>query len=452
MRFQLPGGMNSGAVIVSFTPVTDPHSASQIVPQTSFPWLRRILGATLLWTAGNSLITGGFLTYFAAELGIRDRRMALLLALPELIGGLSILTRPLDWGFQNRKRTWLVASLLARLASLAIPVFFLLESSGTVSSFSDLGILIPLGIASLLQAIANVAWLSWMSEICPRPIWGRFLALRNIALLVTLLTVPLAAGYLRDYLRTLSDPALLQNFYLTAFFSGNLLMLVSLLPYIHVPSPSSLWTTASLPSFSLLRDIFRTPHFRSVIWFQWSHAFWSGLTQAPFFDYRFHYLHVGLGTFYLLEGTMRLLQIPVSHWAGHACDHGQTRPALALGIIALAASMIFWILATPLAWWWLWPAYLLWAAWAAINVAGPTLTLQHAPEGDNTLHLAIAERGAGMCAGIAGLLGGSLLSFFVSPSDFVRWPYLLLFTLGLIGRLASLYWLARIDQPTERSR
>lgn len=118
---------------------------------------------------------------------------------------------------------------------------------------------------------------------------------------------------------------------------------------------------------------------------------------------------------------------------------------LAVGVTALSASLLFWIFSTVEQWWWIWGAYFLWGAWGAINVAGPTLSLQYAPRGDNTLHLAIADRGAGMCAGIAGILGGILLAEWSASSltagGSERMPFVGIFALGMGGRLLSLVWL-----------
>ena len=126
---------------------------------------------------------------------------------------------------------------------------------------------------------------------------------------------------------------------------------------------------------------------------------------------------------------------------------------LAVGVTALSSSLLFWIFSTAEQWWWIWGAYLLWGAWGAINVAGPTLSLQYAPRSDNTLHLAIADRGAGMCAGIAGILGGILLAEWSSASSSAenseQLPFIAIFTLGMCGRLLSLAWLYLI--PPKKS-
>jgi hypothetical protein len=423
--------------------------------------LRLVVHSTLWWTVGNSLTTGGFLTYFAAQMGIREQWMGLFLALPELAGGLACLTRSVDRGFANRKVTWVACSLLARIIAFAIPVSIFFSGAEGGTSRVVVMLFAVLGVVSVLQAMANVAWLSWMSEVFDRSEWGRLMAIRNIVVLLVLLTVPVGAGFLRDSLRShppwgLETSDALRYFSLFAFSLGNLVVLLSMIPMMGIPVLPPTNEEMARASWKVFREVMGMPGFRGVLWFQWWHAFWSGLTQAAFFDYRYHHLQVGLGTYYLLEAAMRLVQIPVCRWSGKLCDRGIPEVALGSGVIFLAISMLFWIVATPTDWWWIWGAYLLWGAWGAINVAGPVLSLRHAPKRDNTLHLGLSERGAGMCAGIAGLLGGWLLSAWLAREQAVggsaRTAFVGVFTVGMIGRFVSLYWLFRLKKQTSNRR
>ena len=87
---------------------------------------RRLFGIvlvnSLLWTAGNGLTTGGFLNFFAIELGASASLLGLIAATPETLGISGLATRPLlRWGIQ-RKSLFLLTSLLARAVSLTIPL------------------------------------------------------------------------------------------------------------------------------------------------------------------------------------------------------------------------------------------------------------------------------------------------------------------------------------------
>jgi hypothetical protein len=78
---------------------------------------RAVVVNQALWTAGYSLTTGGFLTYFGYELGAKGILIALLLVIPETVGIAGLLTRWIIHCVGNRKTVWLVSSLFAPAAA-----------------------------------------------------------------------------------------------------------------------------------------------------------------------------------------------------------------------------------------------------------------------------------------------------------------------------------------------
>ncbi len=54
---------------------------------------RAVVWNQMLWTAGYSLTTGGFLSYFGYELGASEIVIALLLVIPETAGIFGLLAR-----------------------------------------------------------------------------------------------------------------------------------------------------------------------------------------------------------------------------------------------------------------------------------------------------------------------------------------------------------------------
>ena len=84
--------------------------------------LKAVIWNKLLWTAGYSLTTGGFLLYFAKELQATAFQIALILVIPETVGSIAVLSRRLINFFQSRKKTWLVLSIFSRIVSIGIPL------------------------------------------------------------------------------------------------------------------------------------------------------------------------------------------------------------------------------------------------------------------------------------------------------------------------------------------
>lgn len=413
-----------------------------------------VLWNSLFWTAGNSLTSGGFLAYFAVELGARGSTLAVLLILPELLGvcGLSARRWILVWG---PKRVFIGSSLLAFIPLALVP---LLAFPALRPADSDLAWLIAaLALHSLLRGVTFVALICWLTRVVPAAQWGRFLAWRQSVQLAVLLVIPVGAGFARDWWKLHWPADRVLWAYAISFVVGVGFLALSVLVVWHVPEaevdgqtnpvPA---TKQNLPAASGYWRLWRDPNCRGLILFSWTHALASGLTQAAFFQYRIGPLGIGLGTFYLLEGGMRLAQIPVSGWSGRGGDVRRHKPFLICGAVVTALSLIFWMLATRDHWWWLWGAYLLWGGWGAVNVSGPAVLLRVTPRRDHALALAMFQNVAGFLAGLSGLAGGLLLDLLLDwqrhqpGTDWSVWQ--ILFGASLCGRLAAVLWLIRVHE------
>ena len=110
--------------------------------------LKRVTRAVVvnqgLWTAGYSLTTGGFLTYFGYELGATGTLIALLLIIPETVGIAGLGARWLIHSVGNRKQVWIACSLIARLSTLGIPLlaFPSLRPAGVEPAWQMIGCLV----------------------------------------------------------------------------------------------------------------------------------------------------------------------------------------------------------------------------------------------------------------------------------------------------------------------
>lgn len=401
----------------------------------------------VLWTAGYSLTTGGFLLYFARELGAKDLWIAVLLVLPESAGVFGLLTRTALRTFAARKRLYVATTLLARLVALPIPLLALSRSDS-----QPLWLLAGCVVAThAVGAIAYVAYLSWLSDLTPERRWGRLFARREIAKVAVLLVVPVAAGYLRDLWS--EHESFVRAGYMATFLAGQALLLASVLPMLRLPSRTAVTQVLPRTDWQQVRAALTSRPTRFLLLHNWSLAFVNGLTQSAFFLYSasFGPLGIGLGTYNLMSGLMRAVQIPVSGYAGRVCDRSGSLAPRVWGVLIGSTGVLFWLFAVRETWWLLFGAYLLWGAYAAANVAGDKLMVLHAPRSDNSTHVALFTQIGGLMTGLAGLLGGLWLdglkaeTFVVTLS--LPWPgyrfegYQLIFLVSLLGRYASLLWL-----------
>jgi len=417
----------------------------------------------MLWTIGNALTTGGFLSYFASELKADSIELAVLMATPETVGVAALSGRFIIRLMGDRKRTWLYCSLFARLASLGIPLLAFPHLRPT--NIDPVWIMIGcLALSQAAQAIAFVAYLSWLSDLVPDHRWGRFFALRQIATLVILLIVPVVAGYARDHWRNhfTDDQALLA--YVVAFALGISLLFCSLLPMLRVPTIAISANAGHLfyrgaPTqgrFLSVRAIWQAlqdKQFRRLCGYSWWLAFWSGLTQVVTFKFLYGPLAISLGTYYLLSSIMKLVQIPVCWGTGIVSDRYGNKTVLSAGVLATALAMPFFCFAGVSQWWWVFAAYVMWGGWGAVNIAAPNLMLKLSPRSDNAANIALFRHVAGLVAGMSGILGGiwfeSLTGKTMSiPATSISLdPYQFLFLVSFVGRALTIAWIIPIREP-----
>lgn len=430
----------------------DRDSAS---PIDSARVIRAAVRNQMLFTAGDSLTTGGFLYYFAYELGARDFLFALLLIIPETVAVSGLATRWIVQQTGQRKRVWIACSIAARIIALGIPLlaFPQFRVGGDAPVWTLAGIL---AVSQALQAIAFIAYLSWLSDLVPDYQWGKLLARRDIGKLIVLLVVPVAGGLLRDTWRKEASPDTVLWAYVATYSIGTLLALLSLIPLLKFPNVSTQSRLIQLPQWELIVAAFRDKSLRCLLLHNWCLAFANGLTQSAFYQFRIGPLGISLAMFYVLESVMNTIKIPVSAAAGFVSDRFGNKWLLFWSVIVASCGLVFWLAASPAHWWWLFGAYVLWGAYAAANISGQNLLLQLAPRSDNTAHLALFREIGGLVAGLSGLLGGIWLTRLQSTdaqqgSIDALGSFQTVFAVSLIGRLASALWIVPIREPGAKS-
>ncbi len=212
-----------------------------VLMESSSPLPSRVTRAialnAALWTAGNVLTTGGFLSYFATDLGARGFNLALLLAVPELVGLTGLASRGLVQWVGDRRKVWLITTLIARAITFLLPCVGLTRQwfSPEAAPWMLVAILV---ITQAAQGVATTLYFSWLADLVPRQEWGRLFARRNLAALTVQLVLPLLAAWFRDEAKRRLDAEWLWWAYAAVFTTGALLLLASVWPMWTVPHPS----------------------------------------------------------------------------------------------------------------------------------------------------------------------------------------------------------------------
>jgi len=127
----------------------------------------------------NSITTSGFLAAFALLLGASNLQIGIVAAIPFLMHLFQIPASLIIERVKRRKLiavfSWFLAQLVWVFIAL-IPVF-----TGVPSGFAISLLLILLIIRGLMHAFCNSSWNSWIRDLVPQNIFGRFFS-RRLAL------------------------------------------------------------------------------------------------------------------------------------------------------------------------------------------------------------------------------------------------------------------------------
>ncbi len=418
---------------------------------------KAVVVSQLLFSTGNVLTTGGFLYYYANAFSPTALQFSLLLILPELAETSGLFARPVAGWVGSRKRTWLTCLLTGRVFALGVP----LMAAPVITSGHEWPFEIIIGWVAVwyvLQGIAYACFISWLTDLAPQTDWGKLFARRKLAMLAIMIVVPVVAGQLRSqWANTLPEQEKLIT-YVSIFVIGNALVMISVLPLLKLPematgsgmSPSAIRRKRMS---HVLRDALVQPSLRWMLLHGWWLSFAQGLTQAAFFRYQVNVLHLSVETYYVLNGLMLLIQMPLTMFAGRLSDDGLDKPTLFWSVTLVSGAMLFWLAATPDLWWLLVGAYVMWGLFGFVNICGRNLLLKLSPPSDNTTQVALFRQVGGLFAAIAGLLGGWWLDSMTEASTslllagLALGPFQVVFLVSFLGRLTAGLWLLPIQQP-----
>lgn len=368
----------------------------------------------------SGITTSGFLVAFALALGANNFQIGILAAIPFILQLIQIptilLVEKLRWRKAIAVSTWTVAQLLWFPMAL-IPVFTKVPGAGAISL-----LLVIMAVRSVFSAVTNCSWNSWVRDLVPRGILGRFFG-RRLALSTAVAAVfVLGAAFFVDYWggQVPQESAILGYTY-ALLFGAFFLGLASPLFMSFQPEPlmqtamgdqPSLWKMVIMP----LRD----RNFRQLMRFL---LFWSiALNIAvPFFAvYMLKQLGLSLSTVIGLSVLGQFFNILFLRVWGPLVDRFGSKAVLSLSAsLYLLVILGFTFTGIPERYFLTFPLLIILNIFAGIAGAGVSLTIgtigfKLAPQERSASYLAGASLATNLGTGIGPLLGGLLASFFSS--------------------------------------
>ena len=238
------------------------------------------------------------------------------------------------------------------LAVAAIPLFFVLPS--TAATYAMMAVLLT---SYFCDALATPAWFSWMAQLIPRRVRGRYFAVRqNLTQCVQIVTVIIAASILDAVTRggapmtAAEQPALLRTvcilFAISALFGVTDILLFrgirDVLPTLKKPAVSQ---PADL---RMLLDPLKNRVFRHYVLFGATLTF-SNAVGGWFYwkNCRENLGFSSLATSILFLALSPLIQILCSRAWGRAIDRWGRRPVLIIGGVGVLLTMVPYLVASP---------------------------------------------------------------------------------------------------------
>lgn len=416
----------------------------------------------MLWSVGNGLTTGAVISYLAMDLGARGLALSLILALPALVGLLRVAAPAVIAWLATTRRMAIVLYTASYLLLLGVPWVAATQADnagGLAAGQLNGPLLIIVALVcvhQLLEYLASVALWSWLADLVPQRIRGRYFARRQVFQLCALIPTLAAGAVLVDAWRRAGPSGALQG-YSIVIALGALLLLGSVAPLVMMPP-----TRAYRPSeprrrwlIPPLSEPLGNVGFRRLLVFGCWFSLFNGLTQSPMNIYPKAVLELGLLELVLMQMAMRLGQAGVSLWAGPASDRYGNRPVLIVCQMLVASGPLFYLLATPAQPYWLLGAWLVWAAYAGLNICLPNLLLKLSPRGRDAPYIATYFAATSLCYAASTLAGGWLFDAWpewlggspgeagINPAGRYEW----FFWIGWFTRTLGVVWLVRIMEP-----
>ncbi len=388
---------------------------------------------------------GAILTAWALYLGCGPLMVGLLAALPFLGQFVQLPAAWLSSTFGAR-RVCIVSVGLSRQALVPLVALPFLS----LSSEAKQSVLLAVTAASaLLGVIGNNAWTSWMGDLVPHRIRGRYFGTRTALCTLGGTLATLTAGLVLDWGKH------------HALVGG---MLSTLAVASCLAGAATTWlmcqqqdAAEQAPLSLSARAVFQPlldPHTRRYVGYQiaWNAA--VGLS-APFFVlHMMQNLKMSFALIALYTAAAAGVRVVIGPLWGRAMDRVGARPVLIASSFGIGFVPIFWLFAGPD---FLWPLLLevVFAAtlWSGHALAAFHLPLKVSPRQGRSYYLAIFAMAGGLAFAASTILGGAIVQQLPAQFELFgrTWFGLhVLFVASAIARLSCVFFALRIVERGAR--
>ncbi len=388
------------------------------------------------------LTSGIFLTVLALSMGAQLWHLGLLAAVPHLTQVFQLFGAYLVEATGRRKLIAVLCASLSRSLWILLPLLYFIDNPATaVKWFLLLNVL-----ASCMELMANNAWTTWMADLIPERIRGRYFGFRQGILARVTIGASLIGGIWLEWGGgALGQPAALTVILALAALGG-IISVVLLNRQPDIPRPPE--RVAPKVKELLLSPVRNTQFRRALEFFLlWNVAI--GFTAAFFNVHMIQQLQMSFITIGIFQSLKPSIGIFLFKRWGRILDQFQVRSVLLVTGIMIATLPLIWLLPTRGHIGWLWVVALISGlAWTGFTLSVYTYPMQLSPRIGRSYYLAYFSIISGLGFILASLAGGwvaqNLADWKLLLGGRTFMVFHLMFVISAVIRLISLTLLFRL--------
>jgi MFS family permease len=379
--------------------------------------LRKVIIEGMASQTMEALTKGVFLIGFAIHLGASNFVVGLLGAVPFLSNLFQILAVHVIEKYRDRRKIVATSCFISRSFLLVVSIIPFVEDKSIALVILTMSVAIRYSVG----ALAGCAWNSWMRDLVPKVILGRFYSRRLFFTTTISAFVGISAGFFLDWWSTNHGSHPLYG-YSAIYFAGFMAGMVSstIILSIKHPRMQQPEVTQYKNKFTLhyLREPFENVNFRKLIGFLMSWNFAINLI-APFFAvYMIKTLHYDMLFVVGITLMGQLINAFTLNLWGKYSDKYSNKNVLAVCGTLFIFCILFWSLTsipneriyiTAIL---IFLHIIMGVAMSGVNLTTASIAMKLTPSNKATSFLAVNTMLSSLSAGIAPLVGGFFADSF----------------------------------------
>jgi MFS family permease len=414
--------------------------------------LRYVILAVCFGMVFFTVTNGPALTGYARKLGANDLVFSLLMALPALGGVVQIFASYLLERSGDRKRFFLVSPYPQRLVWIGVALIPVVVRAGTSRIIAAIALICISGICG---SVGNVAFMSWMGDLVPGHMRGRFFGTRSMLSTAAAVVTAWSVGWSLDRFPGFAG-------YGAVFATAAVFGAVDIAFFHFIREPPMNRSEDSPRLSQVLFEPFRSKAFARFVTF-WCSAMFGQMLMGPFTTV--YLLEILLLDFTQVSLYMQVIPniaifLAARQW-GRMIDRYGCKPVLTVAMTVQTVLPCLWILTSANRWWLLMPvSFVSGFFWSAMDLGAVNMLIRSSPDRNRSAYVANYSLLSGVLGNaVPYLTAGAFLSIVhpiaeslnmtILGSQVTRFHLLFLLS-GLVRLVVLLLVLPRLDDPQSR--